>query len=234
MAKLTQNQIVRNSQRQSLNELSGLPGFAGAFDYRAATDDCPELFGNLTSLANLGPLTRDLVQSADFFVQLGDLVDKAIVNDFRDPETGEFLMPPDEVYALATMHDVPVKVVRRRNPEFQPHLLSEDMDEDAREASEDALDHAESLDMMPPKETFDLVVDEKAEYSADFFPYPRDKRLRGYSKNLEKAIERGMNKRSLFLGIQEARKRKVITGSQTRRLWELWKINAFIAGKKNK
>lgn len=208
--------------------------FADDFDYRCDSDDSPELMNNVGFLSTLNPLVRDLMESADFFVVLGDHVDPNVVEDYRDPESGLFELPPDVVHELATLHNVPLKIIRRRHPEFQQHLLHEDKDpEDIErdEESEDALDHADPMDPAPPKAAFDLVEDVRNDYSADWFPYPRDKSLKGYSRNLAKAIERGVHARALYGAIAEAKKRGVITGSQVGRLWELHKLQKHLAKK---
>lgn len=208
--------------------------FTDDFDYRADSDDSPELMNNIAFLSTLNPLVRDLVESADFFVVLGDYRDPDVIEGFTDSETGLLTAPPHMVEELATLHNVPIKVIRRRNPEFQQHLLAEDRDEEEIERdaeSEDALDHADSIDPAPPKATFDLVEDLRNDYSADWFPYPRDKSLKGYSRNLSKAIERGISAKALYAGIAEAKKRGAITGSQVARLWELYKLQKHLTSK---
>ena len=232
----------RNRQRMSIRELSGLPGFVDSFDYRCDSEDNPELFTNVAFLDSLSPLVRDLMESTDFFVILGDLVDPSIVDDYRDPKTGFFTQPPDEVEELATMHNQPLKTIRRRNPEFQQHLLNEEIDgwesepeehddeyvlDQLAPNEEDALAHAEPLNNLPPKTKYDLIEDVRREFSADWFPYPADKRLKGYSLNLAKAIERGIEAKTLFVAIAEAKKRNAIENNQIARLWKLFDLASF-------
>lgn len=236
------NANQRNRQRMSARELSGIPGFIDSFDYRCNSDDNPELFTNVAFLDSLPPLIRDLMESTDFFLMLGDLVDQDIVQDYVDPETGLFTQPPDEVNKLATVHNQPLKTIRRRFPEFQQHLLHEKIDGWEPEPEEyddeyvlgtmapdeeDALAHAEPLDNSPPKTKYDLVEDIHREFSADWFPYPADKRLKGYSCNLAKAIERGIKPKTLFTAIAEAKKRGAISNGQIVRLWKLFDLASF-------
>jgi hypothetical protein len=223
--------------------------FADDFDYRCTSDDNPELMNNIAFLSTLAPLTRELVESADFFVVLGDYIDQDIVRDHEDPETGLLDMPPDDVLRLATLHNVPLKVIRRRNPEFQQHVLHEEIDgwepeteeydekfglESIEPSVDDALAHACSLDESrarpadetPPKARFDLIEDLRTGYSADWFPCLADKRLRGYAKNLSRAIENGLTARALHSAISEARGRGVMSRRQVSRLWELFDMRA--------
>jgi hypothetical protein len=188
--------------------------FADEFDHRANSDDSPELMSNVGFSDTLSPLTRMLVESNDWFVQISD--------DGRVK-----------------------KAVRRRDPENVPFIDPEDMDEEEKEArkadEEDALNHADSLEPMPPKDKWDLVFWLEArtkdkevimvEASAPWFPHLRDKRLRGYACNLEKAIKHGIKASVLCKAVGDALRKGLITKSSAKRLWELWKIKDFQAKK---
>ncbi len=208
--------------------------FVDDFDYRCNSDDSSELMNNVGFISSLPPLVRDLMESADFFVILGDYVDPNIIEDYRGPD-GMFDQPFEVVQELATLHNWPIKTIRRRFPEFQQHLLHEDRDpEDIEcdeierdEESEDALDHADSIDFAPPKAVFDLVEDLRNDYSADWFPYPIDKSLKGYASNLLKAVKRGIGAKALYNAVAEAKKRGAISSRQAARLWELHSLMAF-------
>jgi hypothetical protein len=229
MTTRKENIQARNRQRQHAHELDGIPGFIDSYDYRCDSDDSPELMNNTGFLSTLTPTIRDLMESSDFYVVLGDYVDPAIMADHRSQD-GTYDRPIDEVEKVATLHNIPLKTIRRRNPEFQQHLLHEDMDEEEierREESEDALDHADSFESPPPKATFDIVEDLRKGYSANWFPYPRDKRIQGYSRNLMKAVENGMHAKALYNAVTEAKKRNVITKTQIRQLWDTHNLMSF-------
>jgi len=87
-----------------------------------------------------------------------------------------------------------------------------------------------ALDEPAPKRVFDLIEDLRSGYSADVFPYARDKRLRGYAARMEKAIKAGhlSNGRTLYNAISDAMKRNDITRRDARRLWEVWRIKQFL------
>lgn len=216
--------------------------FCDDFDYRANSDDNPELMDNIGFLSRLNPLTRDLMESADWFIILGDAVDQGLYFELckqhYDPETNSYDIPPKQLEEMATLHNVPIKTIRRRNPEFQSQMDIEDMDAEDQECletdSEDALDHADSIIPSAPKAKFDLIEIMPRKpmhswYSADWFPHAVDKRLSGYSRNLKAAVTRGMSAKALFSAIEEARARKVITDSQVKRLWELFDQSQFLS-----
>ena len=226
------------------------------WEHRANDDQSPELMLDTQFVDELPALVRDLVESADFYVVIGNYVDdnlrEAFKKDFTD-EKGFLTVHPDELNDHATLSNVLLKVIRRRNPEFQSHYDRDDMDveefteenlnipsmnvdsEDALayvdgeygEEYEDAMDHADLMDPSAPKAIFDLVEDCRADYSADWFPYPRAKNLSGYSRNLAAAINNGISRRNLYMGICEAQKRGVLPRSQVARLWELQDLHAF-------
>ena len=228
MTTSKQNKKLRNYQRSKLWELSHIPGFSDSFNNRCSRDDNPELMlqGKLNS--ELNPLTRDLVESTDFVVHLNDIVDEDLYFEFIDQRFGELTVAKETAIEKSTLCNQITKTIRRRNPEFQQHMDVDNMDSEEVERlqdSEDALDYSDSIGFTAPKAKYDLI--ETKDFSAIHFPELADKRLKGYSRNLRAAINRGINKRGLQLAIMEARKRGVLTNSQKNRLWELFKINQF-------
>jgi len=214
----------------------GKPGqgwFCDDFDYRCQHDSNPELMKNISFVSDLPPLTRQLVESADCFVLIGDMVDPNLKAEHWDPQTDSYDLPKEELREACLLRNVPIREIRRRNGENQEHLLQEDKDPEDEIDPEDALAHVdESLrDMSTPPPRWDLIYDNNSGYSSDIYPQRQDKRLRGYARNLEQAITTGniRNSRVLWRAMQEARGRGVMTWGNVRRLWELYALNKHIA-----
>ena len=192
------------------NRNTGMRWFADDFDYRANSDDCPELMANLEFVDALPPLTRMLVESNEFFVQMED----------------------NKVSRL----------VRQRHGENVPWLDPDEMDPEEKQLredmAEDAMNHVPAdAEESAPTSKWDLVFWTemrrkatewvKVEKSSPVFPHLRDKRLKGYACNLEKAIQNGIDGRALYLAIQHTLK-GLLTAPQIARLWELYKIAKFL------
>ncbi len=178
-------------------------------------NNSPELFTNLEFVDMLRPNDRMMAESSDFFIET---------------------LPSGRVS----------KIIRRRNPENVEFLDPDSRDEEEKELeadSEDAMDFVDkSLTPMSPKDKWDLIfwIEDrstpeggviKVEASAPWFPTLRDKRLRGYARNLEAAISRGISANGLYKAVGESLGRGGINKSHACRLWELFKIKAFLARK---
>lgn len=180
-------------------------------DRRFDAGGAPELFESAGASDRLGPLTRDLVESGDWFVELSE--------------------------------DGRVKrAIRRRDAESIPWLDPEEMDEEEKQAraceEEDAMNYREEQEATVPPAKWDLVFWTEirstpegewieVEKSSAVFPRLRDKRLRGYARNLERAIARGMIGRALYRALNEGPGAEIPIASKAR-LWELHKISRFL------
>ena len=203
--------------------------FADDFDYRANSDDCPELMSNVGYADTLPPLTRMLVESNEFFVQIEDNKVKRVVRQ-RHGESVPWLDPDDM--------DEDEKQLREEAAEDAMNYVPRD--EDAKSEDKEAMVPSGKWDLVfwtemrsrPVKwnENGKVVKKEwvKVEASSPVFPQLRDKRLRGYACNLEKAIGNGIGGRRLYKAIQDALGRGDISKSQAARLFEIYKIAKFL------
>lgn len=130
------------------------------------------------------------------------------------------------------------RLIVRRPGENIPHPI-QDLEEpdDPVELDDDAMAHRE---IGAPSEKWDLVrwcewrrkPDGewiRVEKSAPWFPSRRDCRPKGYMSVLEKLVRAGrLQRRALYMAVNQGFKDKKLTRAQAKRLWELEKIQQFL------
>ena len=232
-----------------MSNSSKMRWFTDDFDYRVVQDGSPELMRSTEAVSSLASPEKVLMDSNEYWFKDGRVIRKPVHKDVTQelpniglPPMVRMLMESNDWYIQVSNDGRVERAVRMRNSESVPWLDPDEMDEEDKQIlehmREDGLIPEESEEEIAPTDKWDLLFWTetkrrgteyvKVEKSSPVFPLLRDKRLKGYACNLEKAIGNGIGGRSLYKAIQDALGCGDITKSQAARLFEIYKIAKFL------